>query len=876
MSKKEKDIQTILDRASGLRALGFFNEAMAEYEKLFTMDYSQEDIFSEISSCLFETNFPSKVVKKIEKLCRARNIERNLEARVMFLLGLEMEERGYDEQAYEVYGSALKLDPKNDRINDRLYSITVRYSSKSPFDYLVKNNVVSVDQLLQALTISKNTKESLGYTLIDQFKIRKEAIGESLSDFYGCPFRIYDPDIPAPFELLKGLKFRYLQYNYFAPLKKENGTVTLVIDNPHDFKKIDDIKMIFGFKLKFNVALREDILSFISHFEDELNQLQSSNRSKEGTEEEKTEETKTHETESDDEFLDLDLDLDIKLDSEESLETTELKATVRKADAEYELSTEEESIEQADELLCQLACDEEEENDEEEDFSETAKKLIDHILTSACREDRSDIHIDQCPLSKKTEIRFLKDGTHKEQYTIPGSITKAFLDRLKIMAEIDFSEKRLPQDGKIEFKPKDMSSFFEVRLATLPTEGGYENAVLKIVPGGETKETTNQIPSTYPDSSPIIGQGTTRAAVNIMNEENSEILTSFPEDMALPAAATCSLMIKQKASQQQLIVFEGTRKIGTVPLPDLKNTSDETAEIKLTSKLQKKYLEIELENFQSKWTQKHRLSLSVWDTINCSVFSPPEIPMGEMFLIQAFIHLPAQKMEAEAMAREFDSEAKRKGSRTLNSRIARGSLLTFHLVMPGLEIDDEIQETVWWGEPTSVQFGASVPDDLDIRYSIGTITVSQDRVPIGQVKFKVKIIKNGQVERRAPESIGEALPFDLFFISYSSEDRNEVIKRLQVLQMMGKRFYQDLINLDPGERWERKLYHFIDQCDAVLLFWSANAKKSKWVMQECRYAIDKKGLERVIPVIIEGPPPVEPPPELAELHMNDRMLYFMQ
>jgi len=47
-------------------------------------------------------------------------------------------------------------------------------------------------------------------------------------------------------------------------------------------------------------------------------------------------------------------------------------------------------------------------------------------------------------------------------------------------------------------------------------------------------------------------------------------------------------------------------------------------------------------------------------------------------------------------------------------------------------------------------------------------------------------------------------------------------------------------------------------------------------MRECRYAIEKKGIERLIPVILEGPPPVEPPPELAAIHFNDRLLYFMR
>lgn len=47
-------------------------------------------------------------------------------------------------------------------------------------------------------------------------------------------------------------------------------------------------------------------------------------------------------------------------------------------------------------------------------------------------------------------------------------------------------------------------------------------------------------------------------------------------------------------------------------------------------------------------------------------------------------------------------------------------------------------------------------------------------------------------------------------------------------------------------------------------------------MRECRYTIDTKGIDYLLPVIIEGPPLVEPPPELAALHMNDWLLYLMR
>lgn len=85
--------------------------------------------------------------------------------------------------------------------------------------------------------------------------------------------------------------------------------------------------------------------------------------------------------------------------------------------------------------------------------------------------------------------------------------------------------------------------------------------------------------------------------------------------------------------------------------------------------------------------------------------------------------------------------------------------------------------------------------------------------------------------------------------------------------------------MEPGDRWEKQLYQHIDECDLFLLFWSSAAKNSEWVMKDVRHALDRKatdaGLPDIIPVILEGPPLVPPPQELAHLHFNDYVIYFM-
>ncbi|MEW6207718.1 MAG: TIR domain-containing protein [Acidobacteriota bacterium] len=267
------------------------------------------------------------------------------------------------------------------------------------------------------------------------------------------------------------------------------------------------------------------------------------------------------------------------------------------------------------------------------------------------------------------------------------------------------------------------------------------------------------------------------------------------------------------------------------------------------------------------------------DPVDCTVFSRSEAQQGESLFIQVFAHMPEQA--AAALAREFDSDAQRRGMTSLETEIRRGSRLTFHLSMPGVEIADPVQSLVWRGVPAAVQFEAIVSVNARVGTLIGTATISQDSVPIGHIKFKVKILAWDQLclpEEAAP--VGESRAYRKAFISYASPDRAEVLKRVQMLARLRISFFQDVLALEPGARWEREIYRRIDESDLFLLFWSRAARESRQVMEEVRYALrrkngDEMAAPEILPVIIEGPPPASPPPELAHLHFNDYFLYFI-
>jgi TIR domain len=184
-----------------------------------------------------------------------------------------------------------------------------------------------------------------------------------------------------------------------------------------------------------------------------------------------------------------------------------------------------------------------------------------------------------------------------------------------------------------------------------------------------------------------------------------------------------------------------------------------------------------------------------------------------------------------------------------------------------------------------VQFGVSVPPGASGPV-IATLSISLDSAPLGHVKFKTTVDSPSAASLMSaagaePAPQGElARRYQAAFISYASKDRDKVLERVQMLPLVGVRYFQDLLNLEPGDRWLHRLELGIDECDLFLLFWSSEAKSSQWVRQEVRHALERRGGDdlappEIKPVIIEGPPLVEPWEELAHLHFNDRVLYFM-
>ena len=424
------DVPTLLDGARALKELGLLEEATAEYEKLLQFDFEKSDyskldyspgqIVVDYLTCLLQTHKGEDVVKKANKAIYKHNLNDKENAQIQFWLGNEMEKRDQRDQAFELFETAAKIDPKNEEITNKINSLQSSISTSSRYDFLLRNKLVTTNQLQEALAISKKIGKSVEFVLVDRFKVKKEEVGKSLALFYGCPFREFDPEASVPVELTNKLKKSFLLYYVWVPLSWDANGVEILVDDPKDLRKTDHIKALMtNQKINLSVGIKEDIEKYITRFFDpRVEKL----------------------TENVFENLD-DIIPDISFEEEEEIE---------------------EDVTGLDESSSQIV------------------KFVDQVLVTAFRNKASDIHIEPSAITRKTTIRFRTDGVCHEYIQVPNAMAPAIVSRLKILADLDIAERRRPQDGKITLKRKGIQEF-ELRISTMPTVGRFEDAVLRIL-----------------------------------------------------------------------------------------------------------------------------------------------------------------------------------------------------------------------------------------------------------------------------------------------------------------------------------------------------------------------------------------------------------
>lgn len=265
------------------------------------------------------------------------------------------------------------------------------------------------------------------------------------------------------------------------------------------------------------------------------------------------------------------------------------------------------------------------------------------------------------------------------------------------------------------------------------------------------------------------------------------------------------------------------------------------------------------------------------EPVDAAVFSPPRVAADSVFLVQVFLHPPTAAATVEERALRADPEAVHRGTYSLPLDLPRDTRVDLHLEMPTLSVAEPDATLVWRGVATAAQFEVVVPATGAAPKVIGRVRFAVAGVPAGTLRFQVVVATAGAAPELAEQLPVRSRKYRSAFVSYSSKDRPEVLRRVQAFRIAGLSVFQDILDLEPGERWERALYRRIDSCDVFLLFWSQAAADSEWVAKEIDYAIARKGGDDerppdIQPVPIEGPPIAPRPERLRHLHFNDALL----
>jgi len=293
-------------------------------------------------------------------------------------------------------------------------------------DLLVKENLISQQQLKEALEHQRVNGGRLGNCLIKLGFVTDDEITAILSRQYGVPsinlsFFDVDPSIVKLIPIETAQKYQIL------PLSRVGSTLTIAMIDPTNVFAMDDIKFMTGFNIEPVVASETAIRESIDKYYGS-----------------------THAIELKKVMEDIAI-IDQKLEGD---------------DTSLELASEEEAIDL--EGLEQAA--------EEAPII----KLVNLILSSALKRGASDIHIE--PYEKEFRVRYRIDGMLYNIMNPPLKLKDAITSRIKIMAKLDISEKRLPQDGRIKVKMKNEGKVkdLDFRVSVLPTLYG-EKVVLRLL-----------------------------------------------------------------------------------------------------------------------------------------------------------------------------------------------------------------------------------------------------------------------------------------------------------------------------------------------------------------------------------------------------------
>jgi type II secretory ATPase GspE/PulE/Tfp pilus assembly ATPase PilB-like protein len=295
-----------------------------------------------------------------------------------------------------------------------------RQSKPSRFGSLVDKGVVSEKDIEAAVSSARINNTTVEKVLLEDYNVPKEELGKSLAAFYSSNFFNYDGAKTIPQDLKDRVPSDMWKKYVCAPVERKPGILVVAVDDPQDLTRLDGIRaMNLAPRYEFMVGMKHEILAYIA------------------------------------------------TSYGEPLETTVESADLAKI---------------IDELGEGDGVAEEEVKDDAPELDETDSgivKLANQLIIEAFNRSASDIHVEPDGAKNPCLIRLRIDGDCQKFMEVPGPHRNALVQRLKIMAKLDISERRKPQDGKIRFKYS--KGMIELRVATIPTANGNEDVVMRLL-----------------------------------------------------------------------------------------------------------------------------------------------------------------------------------------------------------------------------------------------------------------------------------------------------------------------------------------------------------------------------------------------------------
>jgi type II secretory ATPase GspE/PulE/Tfp pilus assembly ATPase PilB-like protein len=307
---------------------------------------------------------------------------------------------------------------------------------KTKYDFLVSNAVLTAAEFDLATRAARRKNIDLEEVLVQDFQVSATALGNALSNFFGVAYEPFKADRIKPAELLRNLKRDYIESSHWIPIDETQEGLIILTTDPERIQASRVVNNIFSrHRLVYRVCTQQEFKQTLDAFYGTTGSNTSA--------------------------------------SHETVDNSALNDTSSVHDLISDLS--EQDIE-------------DEEGGGQDDTNAASDnelvKLVNKIIIDSYRMGASDIHIEPGVGKMKTQIRVRKDGSLFNYIEVPSTYRNALITRIKIMCDLDISEKRKPQDGKIKFKkyaPLDI----ELRVATIPSQGGVEDVVMRILASGE-------------------------------------------------------------------------------------------------------------------------------------------------------------------------------------------------------------------------------------------------------------------------------------------------------------------------------------------------------------------------------------------------------